>query len=269
MIKKILAITAFLALAGVLIFGAVYRTQARSGGGTSALAGLSTGGLSTGGLGKGGTSHYNSDQTQARPANGELTNLPAADPDGLSAVEAEALLFMREEEKLAQDVYLALYDQWGMAIFKNIAASEQTHTAAILTLLERYGLADPASAQAGVFTNSDLQALYSELVTRGSHSLTEALKAGGAIEEIDILDLQTRLAQTDNPDIVQVFNSLLNGSVNHLRAFANVLSTQTGETYQPQYLSPADFQALVGSSGSGSANGGRGNGRGGGNGGHP
>ena len=46
---------------------------------------------------------------------------------------------------------------------------------------------------------------------------------GAAIEEIDILDLQERLAQTDNADIQQVFNNLLNGSYNHLRAFVSTL----------------------------------------------
>jgi hypothetical protein len=263
MFKKILAITAFLALAGILVFGAVYRTQARGDNGNSNPAGPGTGVLNT------DTGHYGGNKTQVGPAEGELTNLPVVDPEGLSAEETEALLFMREEEKLARDVYLALNDQWGLAIFQNIAASEQTHTTAVLTLLERYNLADPASDQVGVFTNPDLQALYTELVRRGSQSLSEALKVGGMIEEIDILDLQTRLAQIDNLDIAQVFNSLLNGSTSHLRAFANVLSTQTGETYQPQYLSLADYQALVSLSGSGSANGGRGNARGGGNGGHP
>ncbi len=255
MFKKILVITAFIAIAGILVFGAVYRTQARGGSGNSEPASLGAGGQNT------GASRRGSGQIQNSAAvHPDLSNLPAAGLDGLSAAESEALLFMREEEKLAQDVYLALYDQWGLAIFQNIAASEQTHTNAVLALLERYGLADPASTQAGEFSNPDLQALYSQLVARGSQSLSEALKVGGLIEEIDILDLQTSLAQTDNQDIAQVFNSLLKGSSNHLRAFANTLTTQTGETYQPQTLSLADYQAIVGASGSGSANGSRDNG---------
>ena len=46
----------------------------------------------------------------------------------LSAKEASDLIFLREEEKLARDVYLALYDAWGTPIFLNISSSEQKHT---------------------------------------------------------------------------------------------------------------------------------------------
>ena len=259
MFKKISIIIAFVAVAGILIFGAVYRTQARGGSGNE---------------GSPGSGYRAGNLTESNPAGRELTNLPAADPTGLSPEETDALLFMREEEKLAHDVYLTLNNQWGLAIFQNIAASEQTHTTTVQTLLDRYGLADPASSQVGVFTNSDLQTLYDQLIAQGSQGLAEAIKVGGAIEEIDILDLQTRLAQTDNLDIIQVFNNLLNGSANHLSAFASVYHTQTGETYQPQYFSAADYQTIIASSSTGSANGqgggGRGNsGRGGGGGGRP
>ena len=120
-------------------------------------------------------------------------------------------------------------------------------------LLDRYNLADPALEPAS-FTDPNLQALYDQLVAQGSISLTDALKVGAAIEEIDILDLQTRLAQTDNADIQQVFNNLMMGSYNHLNAFASVLLAQTGETYQPQYLSAEAYAAIVtGQMGNGSA----------------
>ena len=71
---------------------------------------------------------------------------------------------MREEEKLAHDVYVTLYAQWDLPIFQNISRSEQTHTDAVKTLIDRYGLTDPASSKVGVFTNPDLQALYNDLV---------------------------------------------------------------------------------------------------------
>jgi hypothetical protein len=85
---------------------------------------------------------------------------------------------------------------------------------------------------------------------------------GAAIEEIDILDLQARLSQADNADIQQVFNNLLNGSYNHLRAFVSSLGAQTGEAYQPQYLSAEAYQAIIGAAGEagGNGKGGRGNG---------
>ncbi|MBN1886821.1 MAG: DUF2202 domain-containing protein [Thermoflexales bacterium] len=169
---------------------------------------------------------------------------PAA--GALSEAEIEGLFYMREEEKLARDVYLALYQKWGQRSFQNIANSEQTHTGEVLALIERYGLADPAAdLPAGVFANATLQALYDQLVAEGSQSLASALRVGAAIEEIDILDLQASLAQTDRADIRSVYEDLLSGSHKHLRAFASTLNRQTGEIYQPQHLDQAAYDAIV------------------------
>jgi hypothetical protein len=187
----------------------------------------------------------------------------------VSQDEADALAYMVEEEKLARDVYNVLYATWGSGIFQNIAASEQSHINAVKNLLVVYGLSDPSSSQAGVFTNPDLQALYDQLIVRGSQSLAEAFKVGGAIEEIDILDLQERLGQTDNADIQQVFNNLLKGSSNHLRAFVNALQLQTGEVYQPQYMSAEAYQVLLSTTIGGYGNAGGGQGGGGWRGGQP
>ncbi len=176
------------------------------------------------------------------------TALNPAAASQLTAAEAAALRYMREEEKLAHDVYLALYEKWGTPIFKNISNSEQTHTDAIKTLLARYGVADPAAGKAaGVFTDLKLQDLYNQLVEQGRQSLADALRVGAAIEEIDILDLQERIAQTGQADIRLVYDNLTKGSRNHLRSFVATLKTQTGATYQPQYLSQEAYQAIVGS----------------------
>ncbi|MBN2146861.1 MAG: DUF2202 domain-containing protein [Anaerolineales bacterium] len=191
-----------------------------------------------------------------------LSGIAAGD---LSTEESEGLSYMREEEKLAHDVYMFLYDLWGLPIFQNIAASEQTHSDAVLALLERYGLPDPASGNGeGVFSDPDLQALYSQLTQQGSLSLGEALTVGAAIEEIDILDLQSRLSQTDQPDIQMVYQNLEAGSENHLRAFVNTLQSQTGETYQPQYLSQEAYDAILSAQAGrgGQAGGGQGQGNG-------
>ena len=145
----------------------------------------------------------------------QLTAIPASD---LSAEEAAALLFMREEEKLARDVYNQMYALWGQPVFQNIAASEQTHTDEIKLLLDRYGLADPA-LDPGQFADANLQALYNQLIAQGSISVTEALNVGALVEQTDIADLQNRLAQTDNADIQLVYNNLMNASYNHLAAF--------------------------------------------------
>jgi hypothetical protein len=184
-------------------------------------------------------------------AGSSLLDIPASD---LSPEEASALLFMREEEKLAHDVYNTLHTIWGQPTFSNIAASEQAHMDEVKVLLDRYGLADPA-LEPGSFSNPNLQTLYDQLVAQGSVSLAEALKVGAAIEEIDILDLQERLAQTDNADIQRVFNNLMTGSYNHLNAFVSTLQNQTGEIYQPQYLSAEAYAAILdGDTGDGNGN---------------
>ena len=166
----------------------------------------------------------------------------------LSEAEANALLYMREEEKLAHDVYMTLYQQWQLPVFQNIASSEQVHMDSIKTLLDRYGLQDPATGVTGVFTDPTLQDLYNQLVAQGSQSLAEALKVGAAIEEIDILDLEQSIAQASQPDIVLVYENLLNGSQNHLRAFVSMLQNQAGETYQPQYMSLEAYQSILSTS---------------------
>lgn len=172
--------------------------------------------------------------------------------------EVAGLVYMREEEKLAKDVYLGLYDLWGLNIFQNIASSEQTHTDAVKNLLDLFDIEDPAdNSPTGVFANEDLQKLYDDLMVIGAQSLGDALKVGGAIEEIDILDLQEYLETPQNDEIRRVYQNLLSGSENHLRAFTSTLEQQTGEIYKPQYMSQADYDAIVTSS---SSRGGRGRG---------
>lgn len=151
-------------------------------------------------------------------------------PSGtLSDAEVEGLLYIREEEKLARDVYLALYEKWGLPIFQNLANSEQTHTDAVKTLLDRYDLEDPAAGKdVGVFTNPTLQGLYDQLVAEGKQSLANALRVGAAIEEIDVLDLEERIAQTKEiPSAIQFsrtkFRSLpLAGRLKPLRSAGRV-----------------------------------------------
>lgn len=166
--------------------------------------------------------------------------------ESLSDIEIAGLIFMREEEKLAHDVYTKFYDVWNSQIFGNISNSEQTHAEAVLILIEKYNLIDPVgNSGEGIFQNTDLQNLYTDLVNDGLNSLEDALKVGAAIEEIDILDLQAQLESVvDNQDIAYVYENLLKGSRNHLRAFVKNMNT-LGINYQPQYLSTADYNEII------------------------
>ena len=114
--------------------------------------------------------------TTVPPATPDTTLPPAAST--LSAEEIAGLKFMREEEKLAHDVYVALYGLWGDNIFNQISFSETTHTEAVLALLVKYGIPDPAAGNpAGVFTDPALQALYDTLMAMGAKTQVDALTA--------------------------------------------------------------------------------------------
>ncbi len=161
----------------------------------------------------------------------------------LTQAEIDSLRWMREEEKLAHDVYVTFADAWGLQIFTNIARSEQSHTDAVKTLLDRYDIADPSEGRGvGEFTDPAIQSLYDELVARGLQSSASALDVGATIEDLDIVDLQQRASAT--PDIDLVYDNLELGSRNHLRAFVSNLQRQ-GPSYTPQYLSPDAYQAII------------------------
>ena len=165
----------------------------------------------------------------------------------ISDAERLGLLLMREEEKLARDVYLALFEVHGTPIFSNIAASEQTHTDAVKALLDRYEIADPVGVEdvPGRFEDPDLQSLYTFLVALGQGTELDALYVGAQVEELDIRDIEALKADvTENDDILLVYDNLLRGSRNHLRAFHRQI-TAAGGVYLPQYLSEADYTAIV------------------------
>ena len=206
---------------------------------------------------------------QARTADRSDHTFDPATAAELNSAEMEGLTHMREEEKLARDVYLALYEIWGVPVFQNIAGSEQAHMDSVLMLLDQYELTDPAAGMGvGEFTNPIFQTLYEDLVKQGSLSQADALIVGATIEDLDIFDLEELLAQTDNEYIIQVYNNLLAGSENHLRAFVSNLERQTGEGYQPVYMDQDAYQAIIdgaaergaGNSGFGGGNGAGGNG---------
>jgi len=157
--------------------------------------------------------------------------------------DGSSLEFMREEEKLARDVYLALGESWGVPVFENIARAEQQHMDAVLGLLEANGIEDPALGS-GVFANEELQRLYDELIARGEESLEEALRVGALIEEVDIEDLQQSIEATEDTDIAMVYERLLAGSYNHLRAFVSQLD-RLGVDYEPVVLGEDSFDEIV------------------------
>lgn len=154
------------------------------------------------------------------------TQKPASPSTQLTESDVAYILLMREEEKLARDVYLNMYELWGAEIFANISESEQRHMDAVGRLITRYGLTDPIGVdEIGVFENTALTEAYGDLMIRGSESLEAALQVGVDIEELDIADLEEALKEVSMRSIQRVFNNLLDGSENHFAAFQNAIET--------------------------------------------
>jgi hypothetical protein len=168
----------------------------------------------------------------------------APQEDTLSPSEAERLTYLREEEKLAHDVYVTLFNTWGLFAFDNISRAEQRHTDAALNMLNRYGLVDPAQTQSGLFTNGELQHLYDSLVAQGRASTLDALKVGALIEEVDMQDLDGMIAGTENENLINLYETLHCGSRNHLRSFVRQIESQ-GLTYEAQVMTQDAVDLIV------------------------
>jgi hypothetical protein len=157
------------------------------------------------------------------PPNNQACCLPVSDQP-LTADETKWMGFMREEEKLARDVYQQLNAKWNLRIFANITRSEERHFSSVGALLARYDVKDPAqSTSPGVYADPNLAALYTTLIAKGTISVKDALEVGVLIEKQDIEDLEAALKATSKTDLKTVYTNLLAGSLSHLDAFENTL----------------------------------------------
>lgn len=145
----------------------------------------------------------------------------------LTDVEKADLLYLREEEKLARDLYNVFAQTWGTAVFSKIALSEQRHMDALKRMIDKHNMTaiDPVLLQPepGLFVDENLQALYNEWKAKGELSATDALEVGVLVEEAVIVELGLFLDRVDNQDIVNVYNNLLDGSNKHLVSFQALL----------------------------------------------
>jgi len=163
----------------------------------------------------------------------------------LTEQEKSDLIFLRQEEKLAHDVYVYAFQKHAHFVFNNITNSEQTHIDNMTALLSKYNVVDPAAGMAnGVFADNDLQVLYNELIAKVNLSLADALKAAATIEDLDISDIDRFYTNTTKADILKVYDLLNCGSRNHLRGITGQLKP-LGVTYNPQFLEASNFQNII------------------------
>jgi hypothetical protein len=172
-----------------------------------------------------------------------LTGLLPPSPPATTS-EADILTYMKEEEKLAKDVYTTLNARWNVQVFTNIANAEATHINAVVALMEHLGLSNTSLSPVGEFQNPEFTNLYNQLVAQGSISLTEAYKVGALIEDKDIFDLNADMQKTANASILLVFENLKRASANHLRAFTKQL-TALGITYTPNFIDQTTYAQII------------------------
>ena len=193
---------------------------------------------------------------------------------GLDKAEKHHLIFMREEEKLARDVYASLASMWpDSSVFVNIGeGSEQTHADVMRDKLEEYGLEDPnpetnnLPSSLGVFTGEDYAAYFTDkyqlLINQGSQSELDALYVGALIEELDMHDIvncpevivdtdngisDCGLHYTDEQPLINAYNSLLDGSKSHLKAYVGRIESIIGAgNYEAQILSQDEINEILG-----------------------
>ncbi|MBF0176980.1 MAG: DUF2202 domain-containing protein [Magnetococcales bacterium] len=183
--------------------------------------------------------------TSFAPSSAQTVAFQPASPGGLSQAEITSLQFMREEEKMARDVYRAMHQRWGLSLFNSIARSEQKHMDAVRALLVRYQIADPViDDTVGALQNAKLSATYQTLLKRGEQSVNEALRVGGFIEEVDISDLNEGIKGAQHQDIIQVYQAIRGGSFNHLRAFVHGLELR-GQTYSPVIMHQQSLDTII------------------------
>lgn len=177
--------------------------------------------------------------------------------------EKATLLRMREEEKMARDVYMVMNDKWDHHVFSHISESEIYHMSQMKIWVDKFSLDDPITRnndKRGVFTDQSLQNLYNEMKASGLQSKEAAFRAGARLEEVDILDLKAALAETSNVDLQSTYKYLIHASENHLRAFVRNLKT-LGIDYKPVVMIQKEFDGIMNGQGGGMGMGaGKGNG---------
>lgn len=152
---------------------------------------------------------------------------PVPSAPTLDAATAKTLSFMREEERLARDLYTALEGKHGDGVrpFAHIKLSEQQHFEAVGTLLSRFGIEDPSvGLAAGDYRYDELDEMYKTLLGQGEASLAAAYQAGVTFETNDIAGLKKAIEESPEASVDDVLTNLLTASERHLAAFERAAS---------------------------------------------
>jgi hypothetical protein len=197
----------------------------------------------------GGSSNNGSD---TGTSSSSVSQLPNTVQDAINGEKStmtselkNTLSFMGNEERLAYDIYNALYKQFpNLKQLNNIATkAEYKHIEAVQLLVRKYidnendftnidssplGYKDTdiSDMKAGIYDIQSIQSLYDALYGKGLNSEKDALEVGCMVEVTDIDDLNKKIEvaqQSKADDIEEVFDFLRKGSYKHYWAFDRTL----------------------------------------------
>jgi hypothetical protein len=197
----------------------------------------------------------------------------AAGDDSASVLdfnEQTHLVFTCEEEKLERDVYRVLGRRFPeIGSFAVMAENKEYSSCAVDELLQKYRVSVPrVNNNVGVFSWGIYGRYFTEkylvLTNQGSSSPLNALYVGAFIEELNIQDINhcpkvlvdisnginddsaCGMKYTDNPDVLAVYEDLLDESREHLRLLVSDIENVIGSgNYQAQVLQQDEVDAIL------------------------
>lgn len=161
----------------------------------------------------------------------------------LTADEIEFVYAVREDEKVARDLYTAFFEKYSLKTFSNISRSEANHMRAVEILLEYYEIDFPAAGEYGVFEDPARQAIYDTLLAKGNTAL-EGFRVMAQLEEENIVSYRNVLSDITNPNIKIVIENLGKASENHFKAAIRQI-TALGGTYAPKLMNQEEYKAMI------------------------
>ncbi len=162
----------------------------------------------------------------------------------ITETEAGDLQLLREEEKLARDLFRDWSDR--SELFGAVAHSKQLHFEIVGALLQRHQVTDRTLGGEGLYVFPQLQTLHQELLARGGSTELEALAAGAELHERDLVGLEEAAGRSQLEDVRASLAEIQRGARNHLRGCVEELALQ-GVDYAPRLLSPEAFAAIINS----------------------
>lgn len=184
--------------------------------------------------------------------------------------EQTHLVFTCEEEKLARDVYRVLGRSFPeIGSFAEMEANKEHNKCAVLDLMRKYRVSVPhVNDNVGVFSWGSYGRYFTEkylvLTSQGTSNPLNALYVGAFMEELNILDIDqcpkvivdinNGISEasacgrnyTDNPDVLRVYDSLVEESRRHLRLLVRDIEQIIGVgNYQAQVLPQDQVDAIL------------------------